>query len=613
MVRSIGSDLHMDYTAVGQTTHLAARMEQLAPPGGNRLTGETLRLAEGFVQVEPLGPVPVKGMGEAVEVFELTGALPARTRFQAAAAARGLTRFVGRTNELEVLHGALERAGRGQGQVVGAVGEAGVGKSRLFFEFTRSHRTRGWLILESGSASYGKATPYLPVMDLLKSYFGVEESDDARRVCEKVTGKVLTLDRALEPSLPALLALLEVPAEDGGWANLDAPQRRQRTLEAVKGLLLRESRAQPLLLVFEDLHWVDSESEAFLGLLIESLPAARLLLLVNYRPEYAADWGSRTSYAQLRLDPLGAESAEELLDGVLGADAGLVPLKRLLIERTEGNPFFLEESVRTLVETQVLVGERGAYRLAKPVQTIQVPATVQAVLAARIDRLSPEDKRLLQSAAVLGETVPFALLRAIAEMPEGELRAGLAHLQAAEFLYETSLFPDLEHTFKHGLTCRVAYGSLLAERRRALHAAAGRALETIYAGRLEEVYDRLANHYSKAEETAEAVEYLTRSAEKAARSYAHAEAVTALQEALVHAERLPVEERDRRLLELAVRQAESLHFLGRRQEILDLLLRYQDRLERLQDPSLVGQYYFWLGFAHAWLGHRAEAAQNLSR
>ena len=391
VVRSIGSDLHMDYTAVGQTTHLAARMEQLARPGTTLLTGDTLRLVEGYVEVNPLGPVPVKGLPEPIEVYELTGAGPRRSRFHAAAA-RGLTRFVGREGELDQLRQALGRASSGHGQVVAIVGEPGVGKSRLVWEVTHSHRVHGWQVLQAGSVSYGKATSYLPVIDLLKGYFAIEDRDGPRAVREKLTGKLLTLDRAQEGSLPALLALLDVPTEDPQWETLDPPQRRRRTLEAVKRLLLRESQVQPLLVVFEDLHWIDSETQALLDGLVESLPAARLLLLVNYRPEYQHPWGSRTYYTQLRLDPLPPESAEELLGALLGPDAGLEPLTRVLIARTEGNPFFLEESVRALVETGSLLGERGAYRLARPLPTIQVPATVQAVLAARIDRLPPGDK-----------------------------------------------------------------------------------------------------------------------------------------------------------------------------------------------------------------------------
>src|SRR5262249_24446224 len=261
-------------------------------------------------------------------------------------------------------------------------------------ELSHSHRTQGWLVLESSSVSYGKATSYLPVIDLLKSYCAIETRDDPRKIREKLTGKLLALDRALEPTLPALLALFDVPVDDAAWHALDPTQRRQRTLDACKRLLLRESQEQPLLLVFEDLHWIDAETQALLDSLVESVPTARLLLLVNYRPEYAHHWGSKTYYRKLQLDPLPAASAEVLLQTLLGDDARLQGLTQLLIERTEGNPFFLEESVRTLVESGALVGERGAYRLGRAIEATRVPATVQAVLAARIDRLVPDDKRL---------------------------------------------------------------------------------------------------------------------------------------------------------------------------------------------------------------------------
>jgi predicted ATPase len=285
-----------------------------------------------------------------------------------------------------------------------------------------------------------------------------------------VTGQVVTLDPALQDTVPALLSLLDALPEDSPFVQLDPPQRRQRTLDALKRVLLRESQEQPLLLVFEDLHWIDSETQDFLNSLVESLPSARLLLLVNYRPEYQHGFSSKTYYSQLRLDPLPPVSADEFLQALLGDDASLQPLTQLLIARTEGNPFFLEESVRTLVETGVLVGEHGDYCLAQPLASLQVPATVHAVLAARIDRLPPEEKRLLQTAAVIGTEVPLSLLQAIAELPEDAVQRGLAHLQAAEFLYETRLFPEREHTFKHALTHEVAYSSLLQERRRVLHA-----------------------------------------------------------------------------------------------------------------------------------------------
>ena len=536
VVRAIGSDLHMDYTAVGQTTHLAARMEQLADPGAIVITPDTLGLAEGYVEVTSLGLVPVKGLADAMETYEVTGAGSARTRLQVSAR-RGLTRFIGRAAELEHLRLAQEHVGSGHGQVAAIIGEAGVGKARLLYEFTHSHRLQGWLVLESASVSYAKATSYLPVIDLLKGYFKVQDRDDLREIREKVTGKLLTLDRALEPALPALLALLDVPADDTPWQALDPAQRRQHTLDAVRQLLLREAQEQPLLLIFEDLHWIDGETQALLDGLVESLGSARLLLLVNYRPEYQHPWGSKTYYSQMRLDALPVESAGELLEALLGEDPGLLPLKQLLVRR--GNPFFLEETVLTLVETKALVGERGRYRPTQLVQVIQVPPTVQAILAARIDRLAPEDKRLLQAAAVVGHDVPFVLLQAITEGPEDTLRGGLARLQASEFIYEARLFPDVEYMFKHALTHEVAYGGLLHDQRRRLHAGIVEAMEHHYAGRLSEQAERLAHHAVRGEAWEKAVTYLWQAGRNARTRSAYRQAAAFLEQAVEALTRLP--------------------------------------------------------------------------
>jgi class 3 adenylate cyclase/tetratricopeptide (TPR) repeat protein len=589
VVRAIGNDLHMDYSAVGQTTHLAARMEQLATPGSIRLTAATLRLAEGLVRVNVLGRFPVKGLTEPVEVFELVGASAIRGRLQASAA-RGLTRFVGRQQELLALQQALERAGAGQGQVAALVGEAGVGKSRLVYEFVHSRHTPGWSVLESASVSYGKATPYFPVIDVLRRYGHIEDQDDTRTIRAKVTGQVLTLDEALQDTLPALLSLLDALPEDSPFLKLDPPQRRQRTLEALKRLLLRESQVQPLLLVFEDLHWIDTETQALLDRLVESLPSARVLLLVNYRPEYQHGWGSKTYYTQLRLDPLPPASADAFLYALLGDDPRLAPLQQLLVERTGGNPFFLEESVRTLVETGVLMGAPGAYRLAKPLETLRVPATVQAVLAARIDRLPPEDKHLLQTVAVIGTEVPLPLLQAIAALPEDALQRGLAHVQAAEFLHETQLFPERVYTFKHALTHEVAYSGLLHERKRALHARIVEALEGHAGERMAEHVEHLAHHALRGEVWDKVLAYGRQAGERAMARSAHREAVEAFEQALRALPHLP-ETRDTREqaidLRLALRPA--LMSSGDVGRILTYLREAEALAEALDDPHRLGQ------------------------
>jgi predicted ATPase len=535
----------MDYTAVGQITHLAARMEQMALPGSILLTQAVLSLAEGYVQVTPLGPMPVKGLTAPVDVFELVGASGIRRRLQATAA-RGLTRFVGRDTEFAALVQALERAGAGHGQVVAVVGEAGVGKSRLVYECVHSHHTQGWRVLESASVSYGKATPYFPVLDLLRRYAHLDEGDDARTIRAKVTGQLLALDEALQDAIPPLLALLDVLPNDSPFLTLDPPQRRQRTLAALKRVLLRESQGQSVLVVFEDLHWIDTETQALLDSLVESLPTACLLLLVNYRPEYQHAWGGKTYYAQLRLDPLPPANAAAFLQALLGDDPGLEALKSLLITRTAGNPFFLEESVRTLVETGVLVGALGSYRLVQALPTIQVPTTVQAVLAARMDRLPPEEKHLLQTAAVFGHEV---------------------------------LRP------------------LLQERRRTLHARLIEAIEGLAGDRIAEVasgrnpdqVERLAHHALRGEVWDKAVTCCQQAGARAYDRAAFREAVAAFEQALQALAHLP-EDGDTRILAIELRLAlgSPLFRLGEYRRDLTLLIEAEALARALDDRVRLG-------------------------
>lgn len=610
VVRSIGSDLRMDYTAVGQTTHLAARMEQLAPPGSTRLSAATLALAEGYINVKPLGPIPIKGIAKPVEAFDLLGASDARTRLQARRG-RGLTRFVGRDGEMEQLRSAAEQAKGSRGQIVAVVGEPGVGKSRLYFEFTHSHHAQGWRVVEASSVSYGKASAFLPLADLLRGYFLIDRRDDLRTIRAKVTGAVLTLDESLRDAVPAALWLLDVLAEDSAFLHLDSAQRRRTTLDALKRLLLRESQVQPVMLVFEDLHWIDAETQAFLDILADSLPAAAMLLAVNFRPEYRHCWAGKTYYRQLRIDPLATQSTEHLLQDLLGSDTSLRPLKRMLTDRTQGNPLYIEESVQTLLETDALSGARGAYRLVRDADALGIPASVHAILAARIDRLQPGDKRLLQAAAVVGMDVSYALLRAIAGLDEVELRGGLARLQAAEFVYEARLFPDLEYTFKHVLTHDVAYAGVLSERRRALHGAIVDAVERLLdADRRVQYIERLAYHAVRAEDTAQALRYLRLAAAKAAAHSANHEAVEYLEQALALLAGMP-ETPERLSQALDIRMALGPVLMAKKgenaPEIEALYLAMHESVERLGEgprrfPVL------WGGWRAAFAGARFDEA-----
>ena len=536
LVRAIGNDLSMDYDAIGPTVHLASRMEQLASPGTIRLTAATARLAEGFVELRDLGRVPVKGLSQPVEAFDLEGVGAARTRLQASAI-RGLTPFVGRTSELAALDRARELAAAGHGQIVALVGDPGVGKSRLFYEFTRAGRMHQWLAVEGTSVSSGTASSWAPVIDLLKNYFAIAPGDHPRHSAEKVLGKALMLDEALKPILPALLALLDLPVEEATWQALDPPQRRRRTLDGIKGLLVRESQRQPVVLVLEDLHWLDGETQALLDSLVESLPTCRMLLLVNYRPDYRHGWGSRAHYTQLRIDPLEAAGAEALLSGLLGDAQGLAELKHRLLEASEGNPLFLEESVRGLADTGVLAGERGAYRLTRRPHEIEIPASVAAIIAARIDRLGAAAKATLQLVAVIGEEAPLALLEAVTELAAEELHGALADLRGRELLYEARLFPDIAYAFRHGLTRRVAYDGLVQESRLTLHARVAGAIEARHADRLDEVVETLAHHFEHGAVWAKAADYFLRAAAKAKQRYTYATALEFAQKAREISER----------------------------------------------------------------------------
>jgi class 3 adenylate cyclase/tetratricopeptide (TPR) repeat protein len=590
VVRSIGNDLRTDYSAVGQTTHMAARMEQMAEPGSILATAATLRLAEGYVRVAYLGQQPIRGLDAPIDVYAIVGSGAARWRLEAAAA-RGFTDFVGRDAELAQLRLARQSAAAGRGQAIGVVGEPGVGKSRLVHEFAQSEGMAGWLVLRTAATSYGKATAYQAIVDLLRAYFQPDGPNDEPDLRERITARTLALDPKLSAVLPALFSLLDVSGDDDArWRALAPRQRRQRTMDAVTQLLLAASRVQPVCLVFEDLHWIDSETQAFLDAFIDRLPTARILLLVNYRPEYRHDWGSKTCYAQLRIDPLPAGSAEALLRNLVGDDPALAELTRLLIERTHGNPFFLEESVRTLAENGVLVGERGRHRLGHAMPATLLPATVQAVLAARIDRLEPTDKRLLQCASVIGEHVPVALLQAVTDLAERELRDGLARLRAAEFLHDITLFADPEYVFRHGLTRQVAYNSLLREQRCLLHARTVEAIERLHADRLGEHIERLAHHARRGELWDRAAHYLRRAGAKAFARSANREAAAWFEQALDVLADLPeTPATQAETVETLLDLRNALTLLGQHERTLQYLRKAHTLAERLGDQGQLGR------------------------
>jgi class 3 adenylate cyclase len=523
VVRSLEtSESHTEYIPIGHSTGLAARMQTLAPVGSIATTDATRKLVEGYFTFKPLGPTVVKGVSEPVEVYEVTGLGPLRTRLQRSSV-RGLTKFVGREHEMEALKHAAGLARAGHGQVVAAIAEPGVGKSRLFYEFKATSQS-GWMVLEAFSVSHGKATAYLPVLELLHEYFRINADDDGRTRREKVNGKVLTLDRALEDALPFLFALLGLSEAEDPLAGMDAQIRRRRVHEAIKRVLLRESLNQPLMVIFEDLHWIDGETQALLNLLADSIATAKVLLLVNYRPEYTHPWGNKTYYTQLRLDPLGRESAAEMMSVLVGESPELVPLKRLVLERTEGNPFFMEELVQSLFDEGVLV-RNGAIKLTKSLSQLTIPATVQGILAARIDRLPVAEKELLQTLAVIGREFSVEVIKRLVDKATDEVDRMLGDLQLGEFIYEQPAASGIEYTFKHALTQEVAYHSVLLERRKLLHERAAVAIEALYAPRLDDHLSDLARHYQQSGNIGKALEYLQRAGGQAIARSSYAEGV----------------------------------------------------------------------------------------
>jgi class 3 adenylate cyclase/tetratricopeptide (TPR) repeat protein len=619
VVRSITNDLNIDYSALGHTTHLAARMEALAGAGSILLTADTLREVEGFVEVQPLGAVQVKGFSNSVEVFELAGATGVRKRLQAAAA-RGLSTFVGRETEIDAFRRFTEPAD--SGRILALVGEAGMGKSRLVREFVEHYLPPRWKVLEGISVSYGKAAAFFPIIELLRNYFEISLGEDNATIQTKVVRQMLERDDSLRDAVPPVLTLLDaIPeserqsgedrnsevndhAEVAGaiarFNSLEPQEKRSQTFQALLQLFLCDSRRQPLLMVFEDLHWVDAETQAFLDILVDSLPVSRIFLLVNYRPGYSHTWGNKDYYTRIRVDPLSFDGANELIESLSGNCEDLAALKELLAKRTEGNPFFIEEIVRSLTESGVLVGSKGAYRPGIAIDSIRIPGSVRTVVADRVDRLPTAQKQLLQTAAVIGLIVPFGLLRAVTELPERELSEYLSDLQASEFLYESNLFPELEYTFTHALTNEVVYNVLLHERRTAIHSSVVRALEEIAGSNVLEHCQTLAHHAFQGELWEKAVKYSHQAGAKSMSRSAFLEAVSDYERGLAastHLTDAPAKLAQQIDLHLEARNV--LFLLGNSAQVAEHLLAAESLSEKLGDEQRTARV---LNFLNSYYG-----------
>jgi adenylate cyclase len=512
VVGKIGDDLRMDYTAQGHTVGLAQRMETLAEAGRIYLSDDAAQLAQGYLDLEDLGEFRIKGAAEPLRVWDLRGVGPMRTRLDVSRS-RGFSSFVGRDAEMAGLESALEAAMSGNGQVVGVVADAGTGKSRLCYEFVERCRARGIRVDQAHCPAHGKTVPYLPLLEILRSIFDIGKRDSDYEARRKIAGELILLDERLQELMPLVFDFLGVPDPERPAPSLSPEARQKQLFTFVRALLEARGRRRPTLEFVDDLHWIDPGSDAFLAQAVESVQGQRVMLLVNFRPEYQADWMGKSYYRQLPLVPLGREAVGELLQDLLGEDPSVATLPDRVFERTGGNPFFVEEVVQSLVESGSLEGEKGAYRLVAPVEALEIPTSVHTVLAARVDRLPQREKQLLQTAAVIGKEFSEAVLNRVSPLVVAEQPESIAELVRAEFVYEKALYPEVEYAFKHPLTQDVAYQSQLGDRRRATHAAVARALEEVGTDRLDERAALIAHHWAEAGEGLAAARWYRRAAE----------------------------------------------------------------------------------------------------
>jgi class 3 adenylate cyclase/tetratricopeptide (TPR) repeat protein len=609
LVRAIHNDLSVDYDAIGPTVHLAARMEQMAPPGAIYCTANVMRVAKGFIEALSLGPVSVKGVRHPVELFQIVGHTSARTRWEVTAA-RGLTPFVGRASEAAGLQRALELASNGRGQVIAVKGEAGTGKSRLVHEFLQSPQLSDWTVLKTAAAPYLRGTPYLAISNLLRSWCEISEQTSPAEARGRLHDALAALPAGSSTYVPALQSLLELAVDDADWPTLEPAVRRQRMRSTVKDLFLRCAQNRPLLLWFEDMQWTDIETQEVVESLVDAMGASRLLVVLTCRPEYEAKWESKDCVITVQLDALESGAADQLVRALLGDSADNAGLRSLIVARTGGTPLFIEETVRTLVESGALRTRDGGYELTRELREIQIPETVQSVIAARIDSLSPKRKALLQMASVVGSDIPITLLRDVVDLAGLELQQLLAELQAAHFLYETSNATSIQWKFRHALVHEVAYGGLISAKRQILHARVLRAMELQNREKPQDVVESLAHHALNAALWKEAVTYLCQAGDKAVELSAYQEAGAFFESALQALTHLPQDhERIRQGIDVRLKLRPVFGATAKYNRLEDWLADAEILATSIDDRPRLAAINVARSFVHNWRGELDASIQ----
>ncbi|MDX2451544.1 adenylate/guanylate cyclase domain-containing protein [Desulfosarcina sp.] len=604
VVGAIGNDLRMDYTAVGDTTNLAARMESLAEPGGILISDSTYRLVKKYFEFESLGEVAVKGKQAPQAVYKLTRVSEIRSRLDASKS-RGLIDYIGRKDEMLDLQKAYNKAQSGQGQVVGVVGEPGIGKSRFVFEMHR-RADEPCRYIESRCLQYSSSIPFLPVLEIFRSYFDIGEGEAEEGINEKLKTKLADLDKDLIPSLPAFRHFLSLPAGEPQWERLEPKDKRIKTFEAIRNFFIRLSQDTPLIIVIDDLQWLDKTSEEFISYFIEWIANTQILLLLLYRPEYNHPWGSKSFYKQIGIYPLSDDESKQFIRRLLNDGEISQAIEQFIIGRTSGNPLFMEELLYTLIENRTVVKESGSYRIDETASQHQVPDTIQGIIAGRMDRLEDNIKTTLQMASVIGRSFVYKILRTLPGLSDA-LKTDLLRLQSLELIYEKRVFPELEYIFKNVITQEVAYNSLLFNRRKALHRSIGMAMEETYSNRLEEFYEIIAHHFSKSDHHERTFKYLMLSGDKAIRNNSAWEAFEFYKKAFIVLERYPEDaEQKKTKLKILHAMMSPMIMLNFPEESLGFLEAGAKLSKERDDHKSLIRFYSNMGFFHSVKGRHRE-------